>query len=156
MPTRFKYATVQPQSFALTPAEILMATDAELNQYIGVKRYAPYRKEARWDPTRVDRLKELKGKVAERSGKIDQDVDGTKKRKDGQKPRKGKKERQMLKAAALSVPRALASAGDEAAEGNDAGKDIQKKRKLNDDENAGEAEEGGKRKRRRHKMAAQV
>ncbi|KAK7691350.1 hypothetical protein QCA50_004746 [Cerrena zonata] len=44
IPTRFKYTKVQPQTFALTPEEILLATDAELNQYMGIKKYAPYRK----------------------------------------------------------------------------------------------------------------
>ncbi|KAF8891880.1 KRI1-like family C-terminal-domain-containing protein [Infundibulicybe gibba] len=44
MPTRFKYVPVQPQSFALSPVEILMATDQELNEYMSVKKYAPYRK----------------------------------------------------------------------------------------------------------------
>lgn len=157
MPTRFKYATVPPQSFALSPAEILMATDAELNQYMGVKRYAPYRKEPRWDSTRVDRLKELKGKLAERSGKIDQDSDSLKTRKEGQKPRKGKKERRMLKAAALAEPGVLVTLADKALENSGTGMDVQKKRKLGDDmQKATETEEGGKRKRRRQKKTAQT
>lgn len=101
MPTRFKYIPVQPQNFALTPAEILMATDQELNEYVSVKKYAPYRKEVRWDSTRNERLKELKNKVSERvphefaagssrdgAGASDRPV----------KKRKGKKERMKMKA----------------------------------------------------------
>ena len=96
MPTRFNYASVTPQSYSLTPAEILLATDAELNEFMGIKRIAPYRKEGRWDVKRADRLKELKAKLRDRSwapGQTDLDgVDGSKLKK-----RKGKKERQRAK-----------------------------------------------------------
>lgn len=60
MPTRFKYTTVPPDHFSLTPAEILMATDGELNQYMSVKRIAPYKNKAAWDKDRVAKLKALK------------------------------------------------------------------------------------------------
>ena len=66
MPTRFKYASVGADDFGLSPAEILMATDAELNSYMGIKKYAPYRKEGKgrnWDAQRGARLKELKDKL---------------------------------------------------------------------------------------------
>jgi protein KRI1 len=43
MPTRFKYARTAPSSFGLTPVEILLATDAELNAIASVKHIAPYR-----------------------------------------------------------------------------------------------------------------
>jgi protein KRI1 len=127
-----------------------MATDAELNQYMGVKRYAPYRKEARWDSTRVERLKGLKSKLAERSGEMAQDADGAKKQKGGrhQKSRKGKKERQMLKAAeSEAFPVALGD--DVLRQGGDVEKDEQKKRKSGYEEGAGEPEGGRKRKRKR-------
>jgi protein KRI1 len=140
MPTRFKYATVQPQSFALTPSEILMATDAELNQYLSVKRYAPYRKEGRWDNTRNDRLKELKGKLAERSEKTDEDAeDGEKKRP----RRKGKKERQNLKLKAAAVGPEASVATDQSSH--------QKRKGVGDDEM--EKAGSGKRKRRRLRKA---
>lgn len=45
MPTRFHYAKVAPSSFALTPSEILLATDTELNAYISLRKMAPYRRE---------------------------------------------------------------------------------------------------------------
>ncbi|KIY52343.1 hypothetical protein FISHEDRAFT_70028 [Fistulina hepatica ATCC 64428] len=104
MPTRFKYVPVQSQSYALTAAEILMADDKELNEYMGVKKYAPYRKDARWDPQRSERLQAFKQKIATRMN-----ADGTWgtasangwKARDEEKPakkRKGKKERMRQKA----------------------------------------------------------
>ena len=44
MPTRFKYTKSAPIDFGLTPTEILLATDAELNALAGVKHIAPYRR----------------------------------------------------------------------------------------------------------------
>ncbi|ODN99162.1 hypothetical protein I350_07320 [Cryptococcus amylolentus CBS 6273] len=44
MPTRFKYTQAPSASFGLTPAEILLATDDELNQIVGMKSIAPYKK----------------------------------------------------------------------------------------------------------------
>ena len=142
MPTRFKYATVQPQSFALTPSEILMATDAELNQYLSVKRYAPYRKEGRWDNTRNDRLKELKGKLAERSGKTGEDAEEGEKNR---RKRKGKKERQNLKLKASAVAPEASTATDQSV--------YQKRKDGGDDEM--EKAGSGKRKRRRLKKAGE-
>ncbi|OJA19430.1 hypothetical protein AZE42_02260 [Rhizopogon vesiculosus] len=97
MPTRFKYATTAPQTFALTPAEVLMATDQDLNQYVSVKRYAPYRAE-KWDHNRGERLKEFREKLKERVGDT-----GTRHRNEDAAPKKrlGKKERQKRKAAAV-------------------------------------------------------
>ncbi|KAK4511039.1 uncharacterized protein ATC70_012245 [Mucor velutinosus] len=43
--TRFKYAKTAPQDYGLTAEEILLADDAELNKYIGLKSLAPYRPE---------------------------------------------------------------------------------------------------------------
>ncbi|KAG5650999.1 hypothetical protein H0H81_010258 [Sphagnurus paluster] len=127
IPTRFKYTTVQPQNFALTPAEILMATDQELNEYIGVKKYAPYRTEMKWDSHRNDRLKELKKKIAERMGTNTFDAGS----REGavEKPakkRKGKKERKRLKA----------GEGDEAGEaetGDNAGEVASKRKRHAED-----------------------
>ncbi|GAA5832203.1 hypothetical protein JCM11251_004278 [Rhodosporidiobolus azoricus] len=44
--TRFKYAKVAPSSFNLTPEEILLATDAELNAFMSLKKLAPYRQDS--------------------------------------------------------------------------------------------------------------
>ncbi|ORX37669.1 hypothetical protein BD324DRAFT_622820 [Kockovaella imperatae] len=43
MPTRFKYTRSVPLDFGLTPVEMLLATDAELNAIAGMKHLAPYR-----------------------------------------------------------------------------------------------------------------
>ncbi|KAF9494199.1 Krr1-domain-containing protein [Pleurotus eryngii] len=105
LPTRFKYTPIQPEAFALTPAEILMATDAELNEFMSIKKYAPYRTgPKRWDNTRNEKLKELRRKIAERTGtKLEEE--GARNRRTGGtgageravKKRKGKKERMKMK-----------------------------------------------------------
>lgn len=43
LPTRFKYTPSAKTAYGLTPVEILLATDAELNALVGVKHLAPYR-----------------------------------------------------------------------------------------------------------------
>ncbi|KAJ3810610.1 KRI1-like family C-terminal-domain-containing protein [Lentinula aff. lateritia] len=93
IPTRFQYTHVEPENFHLSPTEILMATDAELNEYMGIKKFAPYRKAGKWDSNRGDRLKELRQKIGERGygGDMTQDDKPVKKRK-------GKKERMRMKA----------------------------------------------------------
>ncbi|KAI9013392.1 KRI1-like family C-terminal-domain-containing protein [Phycomyces nitens] len=45
LPTRFKYTHTEPEDFGLTAEEILLADDAELNKYVGLKALAPYRTE---------------------------------------------------------------------------------------------------------------
>jgi protein KRI1 len=39
----FRYREVSPTSFGLDPQEILTATDAQLNEFVGLKKLAPYR-----------------------------------------------------------------------------------------------------------------
>lgn len=93
LPTRFKYVPVMPESFALSSSEILSATDAELNEYMGIKKYAPYRPTPKsWDVKRRDRLQDLRKKISDRTGTSAEtqhfgDSEGKKKK------RKGKKER---------------------------------------------------------------
>ena len=48
MPTRFHYTSVAAERYGLAPAEILLATDAELNSYVGLKKMAPYRADGGW------------------------------------------------------------------------------------------------------------
>ena len=102
---------MQPQAFALTSEEILLATDAELNQYMGIKKYAPYRKEgSNWDKNRAARLGELKNQLKERREKMmggrglesydDVVRGGGEGAEKPMKKRKGKKERVKEKAAA--------------------------------------------------------
>ncbi|MCD9644494.1 hypothetical protein HAX54_032719 [Datura stramonium] len=51
--TRFKYMPVKAKRFGLNPEEVLMMDDKELNQYVSLKKIAPYR-EKEW---RVPRIK---------------------------------------------------------------------------------------------------
>ncbi|CAL1711960.1 unnamed protein product [Somion occarium] len=105
MPTRFKYTKVQPQAFALTPEEILLATDAELNQYMGIKKYAPYRKDgSNWDKNRAARFQELKTKIKERRAKLmgERPEEAFPETEKPAKKRKGKKERMKEKAVATA------------------------------------------------------
>ncbi|WVQ95967.1 hypothetical protein IAU59_003066 [Kwoniella sp. CBS 9459] len=44
LPTRFKYTQTAPTAYGLSPVEILLATDEELNKIFSVKTIAPYRK----------------------------------------------------------------------------------------------------------------
>ncbi|KAH6910281.1 KRI1-like family C-terminal-domain-containing protein [Coprinopsis sp. MPI-PUGE-AT-0042] len=113
MPTRFKYVPIPTQTYSLDPVEILLADDKDLNEYMSIKKYAPYRKEkgdrARWDPKQKEKLQEFKNKVREREvrffgssvsgdgrGEVHERGEGGEKPK---KKRKGKKERMKMKEA---------------------------------------------------------
>ncbi|EJT96944.1 Krr1-domain-containing protein [Dacryopinax primogenitus] len=92
-PTRFKYMEVPVTSFGLTPTDILLADDAELNTYMGMTKYAPYHP----NPTdkrgkRYWQLKEaLKGRSWSRDTKDEPKANSMTKRK-------GKKERARSRA----------------------------------------------------------
>ncbi|OCH91086.1 Krr1-domain-containing protein [Obba rivulosa] len=150
MPTRFKYTKVAPQTFGLSPEEILMATDAELNSYVGVKKLAPYRKEGKgknWDNSRTAKLKELRDKLSER-GIASQQRGG--KAEKPEKKRKGKKERMRERATAAPTDVDMDAVGD----GEEGAADEMQgtgKRKESKDVHGGEGH--AKKKRRRHKMS---
>ena len=142
IPTRFKYVASAPQTFGLTAAEILMADDKDLNQYMGVKKYAPYRKGRNWDKQRPERLREFRDKLnAKKANGNDEGGEVPAKK------RKGKKERQRAKAAVTggTVP--------EPDEPQAGGKE--KKRKLEEPSEGLEASSAKKRKRR-HKKSSQT
>ncbi|KAJ7496757.1 KRI1-like family C-terminal-domain-containing protein [Mycena latifolia] len=152
MPTRFQYTSVAPENFALTPAEILLAKDSELNEYMSVKKYAPYRADNKggWDKNRGERLRDLKGKVKERMGDLALETPG----RDGQvkKKRKGKKER--MKEKGLDADGATETVKGESDGAVDGG--LKRKRDVQEDFTGGavdsvQASEGGKKKRRRKK-----
>lgn len=159
MPTRFKYTKVQSQAFALTPVEILLATDAELNQYMGLRKLAPYRKDSsNWDKNRAARLKEFKTTLQERKAAVGAGEDISKVLPDmPTKKRKGKKERMKAKAAAGNISVAGLEEGEE-----DTGQTGSRKRKSSHDapepviDVQGGDESAGppKAKRRRHRKSA--
>jgi protein KRI1 len=68
MPTRFKYTKSAPVNFGLTPVEILLATDAELNALAGVRHIAPYRRGGlgKTGQGLSKRIRELKGQLRAR------------------------------------------------------------------------------------------
>ncbi|CAO3589545.1 unnamed protein product [Absidia cylindrospora] len=45
LPTRFKYTQTEADDFGLSPVEILMADDKELNKFVSIRTLAPYRNE---------------------------------------------------------------------------------------------------------------
>jgi len=149
IPTRFKYTTTAPQAFGLTPTEILMADDKDLNQYMGIKKYAPYRKGGNWDGQRPERLKEFRDKLSSRKA--------NKNGEDGEvqvKKRKGKKERQKAKGV-TAAEGAVPELGEPQAGGKE------KKRKLEElsetvQTQAGLEAHSSKKRKRRHKKSLQT
>ncbi|KAM6502876.1 KRI1-like family C-terminal domain containing protein [Amanita muscaria] len=160
MSTRFRYVPVKQESFALTPAEILMATDQELNEYMGIKKYAPYRQGAKWDNQRNEKLRELKRAIAERVARAGtdgqfEDDRGSGSKRGGEKPqkkRKGRKERMKEKAAALADG---ANEGEEeqadTAETTDEQGMKRKREEVEGGEPSSTAEVSSKKRKRRHK-----
>jgi protein KRI1 len=57
--SQFRYRETSPQSFGLTPRDILMADDSQLNQFVGLKKLAAFR-----DPERKRRDLKKMGKKA--------------------------------------------------------------------------------------------
>lgn len=75
--TRFKYRQVNPKRYGLSPEEILTMDEKDLNQYVSLKKLAPYR-EQEWN---VPRIKKLQIKQSEKLHKGDASVS----RKEGRK-----------------------------------------------------------------------
>ncbi|CAN0892469.1 Protein KRI1 homolog [Linum grandiflorum] len=82
--TRFKYAKVDPNKFGLKTADILLLEDKDLNQYVSVKKLAPYREEEWKVPGSLKMQYKLKARELKRRFKS---------RRDGRKQEqlKGKK-----------------------------------------------------------------
>ncbi|KAG1338268.1 protein KRI1 [Cocos nucifera] len=78
--TRFKYKSVSANRYGLRPEEIIMGNDKDLNQYVSLKRLAPYR-ENEWKVTYHQKLKKdliLQGGTdAQKTGKKQRTKEGT-------------------------------------------------------------------------------
>ncbi|GAV79682.1 Kri1_C domain-containing protein [Cephalotus follicularis] len=69
--TRFKYAKLKPNRYGLSTAEILMMDEKGLNQYVSLKKHAPYiEKEGKFDKNKRYQQK-LKNKELGEGGKLD-------------------------------------------------------------------------------------
>lgn len=113
-----------------------MADDKDLNQYMGIKKYAPYRKGGKWDQQRPERLKEFKDKLNFKKANGDGEDPEARMKK-----RKGKKERQRAKA---FTAEGIIPEPDEPQAGGE-------KRKLEEPSEGLEASSSKKRKRRHKK-----
>jgi protein KRI1 len=137
--------------------EILMATDQELNEYMSVKRYAPYRNEAKWDSKRNDRLKELKASLAERisTSGVGQGNDAVDK---STKKRKGKKERLKMKAATVDEVHDEETKASPPSPVQSGGSDTSKRKReaVDADDRVGSEQDHRKKKRRRKKKELQA
>jgi len=160
-PTRFRYVPVGKTTYELTPAEILLADDKDLNEYVGLKKLAPYRKQREtWDAKRGERLHEFKNKVSARLRDAGADVVAAEHSADGErkaKKRKGKKERMREKAA--QGPEEAEVGGEVKTKATDSSRQSDKhtKRRHDDEEESHmgniTASEPVKKKRRRQKKA---
>lgn len=156
LPTRFKYAPVDSSDFHLSAAEILMATDAELNEYMSLKKIAPYRKtknKNEWDSKRAERLKTFKDNVRSRTwGPSSRFGSGPSVQANGgeddgpKKKRKGKKERERAK---------LATGSESVLISADTGVTPGKRGREEDSVNGHEDGDAPKSKRKRNKHAAE-
>ncbi|KAF9603238.1 hypothetical protein IFM89_034571 [Coptis chinensis] len=72
--TRFKYTSVPPRRFGLNPVELVMTDEKELNQYVSVKKLAPYR-EKEW---KVPSSKRYSQKMKNNLGGEAEDLKGKK------------------------------------------------------------------------------
>jgi protein KRI1 len=106
MPTHFRYVPVAKTPYSLSASEILLADDKDLNEYVGLKKLAPYRKQRdTWDANRGERLREFKKKVSgrlEATGANDATMEDLVDGEHKAKKRKGKKERTREKAARVA------------------------------------------------------
>lgn len=140
-PTRFKYTEVAKTDYGLTPVEILLADDAELNKIVSLKNFQPYRlgNSKRAPADLKNRLREFrrglyKGKrkeIAEQfGGSIYGEGEGT--GANAIKPKKaGKRERERKKAAANA---AAAAASQENGDDVNNKQEFEQKRKRDRDD----------------------
>ncbi|XP_050255596.1 uncharacterized protein LOC126701506 isoform X1 [Quercus robur] len=77
--TRFKYAKIKPNRFGLSPAELLLMNEKELNQYVSLKKIVPYREEWKLNEQKRYQLK-MRTKELLRGGQVHDQKVGEKKR----------------------------------------------------------------------------
>ncbi|XP_057773236.1 uncharacterized protein LOC130992569 [Salvia miltiorrhiza] len=105
--TRFKYKPVKAKRFGLTAEEILALDDKELNQYVSLKKIAPYM-EKEWKVPRNKTLELKKNKY--RKGNTSRAVDEDKKK--GKEKEKGKVKEEEVNAVASEKSQPMESIGD--------------------------------------------
>ncbi|KAI9219429.1 KRI1-like family C-terminal-domain-containing protein [Blastocladiella britannica] len=81
MPVRFRYRDVRAVSFGLSAEDILDADDTDLNQFVSLKKLAPFREPEREDQdvrkySKKHRLAEFRQKLAEKQREMDQQAAG--------------------------------------------------------------------------------
>ncbi|GAA6032748.1 hypothetical protein JCM8097_000772 [Rhodosporidiobolus ruineniae] len=143
--TRFKYAKVPASSFALTPEEILLATDGELNAFMSLKKLAPYRQDSpAWLKKEHDKqrkkLKELRDVLKRRKWgeEVDEDLAQAELEK-----RKEKKRRYKEGGAKKAADGAAAEGGEAAGRRGEDGEPPKKKKRAGKSERKRRAKEAG-------------
>lgn len=88
LPVRFKYKKVVPDSYSLTPEEILQAEDEDLNNVVSLKKLGPYRSneqkamdDLKWKKSKKRKLWEFRSKLKAGDPKNNQDDDSHEKQK---------------------------------------------------------------------------
>ncbi|KAM0793475.1 hypothetical protein ACM66B_000917 [Microbotryomycetes sp. NB124-2] len=127
--TRFKYAKVDANDFSLTPREILLATDNELNEYMSLKKLAPYRSKDDVVKRNKKKLKELKDVLKNREWGQEVDVEWTARDGGDSKHKKNKSSSKKRKSSSDGAA-AAADEGQPASKKKRAGKSERKRRKL--------------------------
>ncbi|KAG0045032.1 hypothetical protein BGZ83_009720 [Gryganskiella cystojenkinii] len=136
LPTRFKYHKVKPSAFGLSPVEILLADDKDLNEFVSLKKFAPYRRPDEQEDdikkySKKNRVQMFRHKLKSqiKDQELDKNWDPIKRR---QKENE-KKEREEKAAKKAS--------GEDETESKKSKKDKKKKRKTEDEVDVEETEE---------------
>eukprot|EP00986_Skeletonema_menzelii_P008791 scaffold3823_cov109-Skeletonema_menzelii.AAC.2 len=118
MPTRFKYRTVEKNSFGLSTEEILFAKDSTLKQFVSLKKMATYNEEEYQPGTKKRKrfrqlLKSDREDMKEELGAVDEKQPTESSEADGEKKKKRRRQKKNNK-------KSTASTSDVATETNDA------------------------------------